>query len=149
MSNLITCLKERGLIEGLTHKEFEEVAKHPLKIYLGFDPTADSLHLGHLVGIVLLSWCQRFGHTPYVLLGGATARIGDPSGKSIERPLLADEDVQNNLSSIRKHFTSMLDFSGKLPKPVILNNDEWLSKFSLVDFLRDVGRHFESGHYAR
>ncbi len=145
MSDLITCLSQRGLVEATTHKELQEIAEKPLKIYLGFDPTADSLHLGHLVGIVILSWCQKFGHTPYIILGGATACIGDPSGKSVERPLLEEEQIKNNIESIRRHFTHMLDFSGKLPVPVLLNNADWFSGFNLIEFLRTVGKHVRVG----
>jgi tyrosyl-tRNA synthetase len=145
MSELIQCLQERGLIDALTSEELRSKARSPLKVYVGFDPTADSLHLGNFLGIVALSWFQRFGHTPVVVLGGATGRIGDPSGKSKERPLLDDQTISYNISRIRQHFEKVLDFTGKLPTPVILNNDEWFSRFYFIDFLRDVGKHFRIG----
>lgn len=146
MTNLLHCLEKRGLLEAATQENLHEIFEKPTKIYLGFDPTADSLHLGHLVGIVILAWCQKFGHTPYVLIGGATGRVGDPSGKSVERPLLLDEEIRKNVASIRKHFDTMLDFSNVKAKPEIVNNDTWLSPLHFLDFLRDVGKHFRVGN---
>ncbi len=87
MENVIDALTERGFIDQMTHPDLRDWVKKPIKAYVGFDPTADSLHLGNLVGIMALAWFQKFGHTPVVILGGATGRIGDPSGKSSERPL--------------------------------------------------------------
>lgn len=144
MKNVIDCLEERGCIDALTSEDLKKAVEKPIKVYAGFDPTADSLHLGNLMGIVILGWFQRFGHTPVVLLGGATGRIGDPSGKSHERPMLSVETIQNNVLAISKHFEKILDFS-RSNAPIIVNNDEWLSKISIVDFLRDVGRHFRLG----
>ncbi len=145
MKDVIECLQKRGFIEAMTSEEIRLIAKNPLKVYIGFDPSADSLHLGNLMGIVALGWFQRFGHSPYVLLGGATGRIGDPSGKSIERPLLDSATVAYNVSCIQKHFEQILDFSNPSTRPVILNNDTWLSEIKLIDFLRDVGKHFRVG----
>lgn len=143
--NIIDCLKERGFVDAITSEELRVLAKNPLKIYVGFDPTADSLHLGNLVGIVALAWFQRFGHTPYVILGGATGRIGDPSGKSVERPLLDEQTIASNVERIRQHFLHILDFSTPKTSPVILNNDTWFAKYALIDFLRDIGKHFRVG----
>lgn len=145
MSNVIECLKERGLIDALTSEELIKRADKPLKVYVGFDPTADSLHIGSLVGIVFLKWFQKFGHTPVVILGGATGRIGDPSGKSVERPLLDQAAIIQNVARIRRHFEAVLDFFHPTARPVVLNNDQWFSQFNLVDFLRDVGKHFRVG----
>ncbi len=145
MKDLLSCLRERGLLDSIAGDELESRLKAPLKVYLGFDPTADSLHLGNFMGMVVLSWFQRFGHTPIVLLGGATGRIGDPSGKSKERPLLDEKVIQTNIASIRKNFDRVFDFSGSLPQPVFVNNDDWFSQFSFIDFLRDVGKHFRIG----
>jgi tyrosyl-tRNA synthetase len=142
MENVIDCLKARGFIDALTSEELTQAAANPLKVYCGFDPTADSLHLGNLVGIIGLAWFQKFGHTPYVILGGATGRIGDPSGKSIERPQLDEKTLQGNIQCLRAFFEKI--FTG-LPKCVILDNNDWFSKFSLIDFLRDVGKHFRVG----
>ena len=145
MSNVIQCLKERGLIEAITNEELLERVEQPIKLYCGFDPSADSLHVGNLVGIIILRWFQKFGHIPYVILGGATGRIGDPSGKSVERPLLDQDSIHNNIQRIRKHFESILDFSAPSTHPVLLNNDQWFSQFTLIDFLRDIGKHFRVG----
>src|SRR5690606_35732775 len=100
-----------------------EHLKSPRKIYVGFDPTADSLHLGRLVGIVALEWMRCFGHTPVVVLGGRTGRIGDPSGKSSERPLLSEETLAQNVRSLRSFF------EGQLKGALILNNDDWFARF--------------------
>lgn len=145
MSNLIACLKERGLIDALTNEDLLERLENPLKIYYGVDPSADSLHIGNLVGIIVLRWMQKFGHIPFIILGGATGRIGDPSGKSVERPLLDQESINNNIKRIRKHFETILDFSTFSNRPVLLNNDQWFSQFALIDFLRDIGKHFRIG----
>jgi tyrosyl-tRNA synthetase len=139
--NVIECLQERGLIDAMTSDDLKTVCEKPIKIYIGLDPTADSLHLGSLMGIVFLRWFQKFGHTPVVILGGATGRIGDPSGKSLERPLLDMEAIQLNVQKIRVHFEQVLDFFTKNAAQVF-NNDEWYASFPIVDFLRDVGKHF-------
>ena len=144
MKNVIDCLEERGFIDALTSEDLRKAVDKPIKVYVGFDPTADSLHLGNLIGIVALRWFQRFGHTPVVLLGGATGRIGDPSGKSHERPMLSTAMIQNNVVAISKHFEQVLDFSAP-NAPLIVNNDEWFSKISVIEFLRDVGKHFRLG----
>lgn len=141
-NNVIDCLEDRGFIEAMTSEEIRKVCQHPIKVYIGFDPTADSLHLGNLMGIVALKWFQKFGHTPVVILGGATGRIGDPSGKSHERPLLDATAIGENVQSIRKHFEQILDFKTKNNPPLVLNNDDWFSKIGIVDFLRDIGKHF-------
>ncbi len=145
MDNVIECLKERGLVDALTSEELIKRVGSPIKLYCGFDPTADSLHVGNLVGIVVLRWFQKFGHIPIVLLGGATGRIGDPSGKSTERPLLDTSTIAHNVTRIRRHFESVLDFFHARARPVVVNNDEWFSSYPLIDFLRDVGKHFRLG----
>lgn len=142
MNNIIDCLKARGLIDAVTSEELRSRLQQPIKLYVGFDPTADSLHLGNLVGIVILGWFQRFGHTPFVILGGATGRIGDPSGKSTERPLLDVQTIMTNVRRIRSHFEQVLDFFHPTARPVVLNNEDWFAKISFVDFLRDIGKHF-------
>ena len=145
MSDLVTCLEQRGFIDAFTGDDLQSLLKSPVKAYIGFDPTADSLHLGNYVGMQLLSWFQRFGHTPVIILGGATGKIGDPSGKSKERPLLDDETIFHNISCIRKNFEKILDFSGKLPMPIFLNNADWFASYRFIDFLRDIGKHFRMG----
>lgn len=144
MKSVIDALEERGFFDALTSEDLREAAKRPLKVYVGFDPTADSLHLGNLVGIVALAWFQKYGHTPYVILGGATGRIGDPSGKSAERNLLDDETLERNVSSIAQFFDRVFRFETG-PAPVVLNNNDWFSPFTLIEFLRDVGKHFRVG----
>jgi tyrosyl-tRNA synthetase len=134
--NIIEHLEERGLVEAVTSEELKRLCEKPLKLYIGFDPTADSLHLGSLLGIVMLRWFQKFGHTPVVLLGGATGRIGDPSGKSVERPLLDETTIRANVTKIKAHFEQVLE------RPLVVNNDDWFAKIRFVDFLRDVGKHF-------
>lgn len=145
MPNVIDCLKERGLIDAVTSEELHKRVDQPIKLYCGFDPTADSLHIGNLVGIIVLKWFQKFGHTPVVLLGGATGRIGDPSGKSVERPLLESSTIIYNTTRIRRHFEAILDFFHPKARPIVVNNDDWFSNFRLIDFLRDVGKHFRLG----
>ncbi len=143
--HVLDCLKERGLIDTISSDELYDKAKKPIKAYVGFDPTADSLHIGSLVGIVVLRWFQIYGHTPVVILGGATGRIGDPSGKSRERPLLDAETIEKNVQAIRENFTNIFDFKDPRAKPLFFNNDAWFSDFRLIDFLRDVGKHFRLG----
>ena len=142
--NIIDCLQERGFIESISSDELRHAAAQPLKVYVGFDPTADSLHLGNLVGIMGLAWFQKFGHTPVAILGGATGRIGDPSGKSVERPFLDESVLDHNIRCIRAFFEKILPKEGG-PSPIILDNNEWFSRFSLIDFLRDIGKHFRVG----
>ena len=139
---IIEHLQKRGLLEATTNDELTNLLRKPTTVYLGFDPTADSLHIGHLVGIITLRWFQKFGHTPVVVLGGATARIGDPSGKSIERPLLDTQTIVTNVHSITKHFEQVLDFSDHSTRPLILNNDQWFKEYGFIDFLRDIGKYF-------
>jgi len=142
--NVIEELQKRGFVDQMSSDDLTKLADKPLKVYVGFDPTADSLHLGNLVGIMALLWFQKGGHTPYILLGGATGRIGDPSGKSLERPLLQEEEIQKNLACLETFFKNFFSrYQGS--DPVIVNNDTWFSQFKLIDFLRDVGKHFRMG----
>lgn len=145
MDNLIEVLQERGLVEGITSDALKDAVKEPVRVYCGFDPTADSLHLGHMVALMGLAWFQRYGHTPVALVGGATAMIGDPSGKSRERQLLDQATIDNNLFGVKKNLEAFLDFKHPTAKPIVVNNYDWLSKFTLLDFLRDVGRYFRMG----
>jgi tyrosyl-tRNA synthetase len=145
MRNLIETLTERGFIDAVTSEDLKERSNSPLKVYCGFDPTADSLHLGNMVGIMGLAWFQRFGHTPYIVLGGATGMIGDPSGKTSERQLLDEESIQRNLDGIRKNFKNILDASAKDNEAHFLNNYDWFKNFSFITFLRDVGKYFRMG----
>ena len=145
MQNVIDVLKERGFIEAVTSEEVRLAASEPIKVYCGFDPTSDALHLGNLVPLMGLAWFQRYGHTPVALMGGATGMIGDPSGKAHERQLLDEETIQSNLIGIRKNLEQVLLQQGHLTPPLIVNNLDWYRKFSLIPFLRDIGKLFRLG----
>lgn len=145
MQNVITILKERGFIDAITSEELEQISQIPLKVYCGFDPTSDSLHIGNMVAIMGLAWFQRCGHTPVVIVGGATGMIGDPSGKSTERQLLDEVTIDRNLEGITKNLKQILDFKNPQNKAIILNNFDWFKKFSFIEFLRDVGKYFRIG----
>lgn len=145
MSNVIEVLQERGFIDAMTSEDLKTIASKPFKVYCGFDPTGDSLHLGHMVALMGLAWFQRFGHTPVAIVGGATGMIGDPSGKSAERQLLTEDVIASNLKGIKKNLETLLDFSNKTASPLILNNLDWFKEFSFVGFLRDVGKYFRIG----
>lgn len=143
--NIIRILKERGFIDAMTSETLDKETETPKNVYCGFDPTSDSLHVGNLVAMMGLAWFQKLGHTPYIILGGATGRIGDPSGKSHERPQLDDLTIEKNIEGIRKNFSRVLDFDHPTAPPVILNNETWFRDFTFIDFLRDVGRYFRVG----
>jgi tyrosyl-tRNA synthetase len=143
--DVIEILEQRGFVDALTDEELRNGITEPLKVYAGFDPTADSLHVGNLVAIMGLAWFQRCGHTPVAIIGGATGMVGDPSGKSIERPLLSPEMIEENLQGIRKNLEVILDFEHKTAAPVILNNYDWFSQYNFIEFLRDIGKMFRVG----
>ena len=132
----------RQLIHQCTHEELaRELEREPLSVYCGFDPTADSLHIGHLLAIMGLAHFQRAGHRPIALVGGATGMIGDPSGKSEERNLLTAEAVERNTAAIGGQLGRFLDFSGE-NAAILVNNADWFRPITLLDFLRDIGKHF-------
>jgi tyrosyl-tRNA synthetase len=141
MENILDYLQKRDLIEDTTSKDLRNLLSKPIKFYIGFDPTSDSLHLGNLVGIIVLEWFKRFKHLPFALIGGATARIGDPSGKSIERPLLSDDEISYNVKSLTGFFKRL--FPGEIVS--IVNNDLWYNNLSVIAFLRDIGKQFRIG----
>lgn len=145
MHNVIDVLEERGLIEAKTSQEIRQATNTPIRIYCGFDPTADSLHLGNLVAIMGLAWFQRFGHTPVVILGGATGMIGDPSDRKTERQFLDEDTLKFNLTGIRKNFDQVLDFAHPTAKPIVLDNLSWFKEMSFIRFLRDYGKLFRMG----
>jgi len=140
--NVIDILKERGFIEQTTHeKELQEfLNKGPVTCYVGFDPTASSLHVGSLVPIMSLAHMQREGHRPIALIGGGTGLVGDPSGKTEMRKLLAPEVIEKNVHGIKRQLSRFIDFSDN--KALLLNNADWLTKLMYVQLLRDVGQHF-------
>lgn len=145
MQNVIDVLKERGFIDAMTSEELRDMVNKPLKLYCGFDPSSDSLHIGNMVAIMGLAWFQRCGHTPVVIVGGATGMIGDPSGKSSERQLLDAETIRRNLQGIRRNIETVLSANRSSITPIILNNYDWFEKFSFIEFLRDVGKYFRLG----
>lgn len=142
--NVVQVLQERGFIDAMTSEELIKMADHPLKVYCGFDPSADSLHLGNLVAIMGLAWFQRYGHTPVVIVGGATGMIGDPSGKSVERQLLDEATINTNLAGIRRNLEKIL-ISSNGAQPIFLNNLDWFKHFTFIDFLREMGKNFRMG----
>lgn len=145
MRNVITVLQERGFIDAMTSEELHHLVEKPQRIYCGFDPTSDSLHVGNMVAIMGLAWFQRCGHTPVAIVGGATGMIGDPSGKSSERQLLDPPTIQKNLEGIRKNLETILVTNDTRTEAIVLNNFDWFKGFSFIDFLRDIGKYFRIG----
>jgi tyrosyl-tRNA synthetase len=142
MNSFIQELKWRGMLQDMTPDLEEHLSKGMASAYLGFDPTADSLHIGHLVGVMTLLHFQRSGHQPVALVGGATGMIGDPSFKSAERNLLDKATLDHNVACIQNQLAKFLDFSGNQPnKAAMVNNYDWMSQFTFLDFIRDVGKH--------
>ncbi len=139
--NLIEELKWRGMVHDYMPGLEDILKKEKCSAYLGTDPTADSLHVGNLSSLMLLIHFQRFGHTPIVLMGGATGMVGDPSGKSKERNLLSEEAIQKNLDGQRKQMEKLFDFNAENNPAVMVNNYDWYKNMNLLDFLRDVGKH--------
>lgn len=142
MSNIIDELLERGYIKQFTHEEETRklLEKEKVTFYIGFDPTADSLHVGHFITMMFMAHMQRAGHRPIALIGGGTAMVGDPSGKTDMRKMLTKEQIENNVASIKKQMERFIDFSDD--KALIVNNADWLLNLNYVDFLRDIGTHF-------
>jgi tyrosyl-tRNA synthetase len=142
--NVLKVLEERGLLEWCSDPQGlgELFDSQMVTGYIGFDPTADSLHVGHLIPIMGLAWLQRLGHKPIAIAGGGTGLIGDPSGKKSERPLLSLEDVERNIASIQGQLARFLDFECGKNSALMINNYDWLGQLKLLEFLRDVGKHF-------
>jgi tyrosyl-tRNA synthetase len=132
----------RGMVYEGTEGVRDVLAREKVTCYIGFDPTASSLHVGSLLVILALARLQRFGHTPIAIAGGGTGMIGDPSGKTAERQLLSLEQIEENLAGIRSQLERFLDFDAPLNPARIVNNADWLAKISLMEFLRDTGKHF-------
>ncbi len=136
-------LQWRGLIADCTDTaELTKKLASPLTLYCGFDPTADSLHVGHLVPLLALRRFQNFGHHPIAVAGGATGSIGDPSGKSAERSLLTKEQIKANVEAVRPQLAKLLDFDAKQNPAKLVDNADWTANLSYLDFLRDIGKHF-------
>ncbi|AWW28914.1 tyrosine--tRNA ligase [Echinicola strongylocentroti] len=142
MNNFIEELRWRGMVQDMTPELEEHLNKGITSAYLGFDPTADSLHIGHLVGVMTLLHFQRSGHKPIALVGGATGMIGDPSFKSAERNLLDKETLDKNIAGIQKQLGKFLHFEDdQANKAELVNNYDWMADFSFLEFIRDVGKH--------
>lgn len=142
MASFVEELTWRGMVHDIMPETEATLAKGLTSGYIGFDPTADSLHIGSLVQIMILMHFQRYGHKPYALIGGATGMIGDPSGKSVERNLLDAKTLEHNCAGIEKQLAAFLDFdSTKENGAVLVNNYDWMQSFSLIDFARDIGKH--------
>lgn len=140
--NLIADLRDRNILQDIIPGTEEQLLKEMTSGYVGFDPTADSLHVGNLVPITLLMRLQRAGHKPYALVGGATGMIGDPSGKSQERNLLDMDSILHNCTCIRKQLEKFINFHESIPNAaVMVNNYDWFKGFSFLDFIRDIGKH--------
>jgi tyrosyl-tRNA synthetase len=143
-SDFLNILSERGFIHQLTDAETLDVRASAGKItaYTGFDATADSLHVGSLVQIMMLHWLQKTGHKPIVLMGGGTTKVGDPSGKDESRQLLTDDTIAANIAGIKRNFEPFVKFGDGDSDAVLANNADWLDKLAYIPFLRDIGRHF-------
>ncbi len=142
MKNILDILEERGYIKQFTHeKETRELLeKEKVTFYIGFDPTADSLHVGHFIAMMFMSHMQKAGHRPIVLIGGGTAMIGDPSGRTDLRNILTPLQIETNVSAIKKQMEKFIDFTDD--KAILTNNADWLLNLNYVDFIRDIGSHF-------
>jgi len=134
-------LRARGLVQDIMPGTEELFEKEQVTAYIGFDPTADSLHVGNLGSLMLLVYLQKHGHKPVALIGGATGMVGDPSGKSAERNLLDEETLKHNMEGVLKQFRKLLDFDHPDNPAIILNNYDWFKDFNTLDFLRQVGKH--------
>jgi tyrosyl-tRNA synthetase len=140
--NFVEELRWRGMIQEIMPGTEEQLQKEHTSGYLGIDPTADSLHIGHLVGVMMLRHLQRAGHTPIALIGGATGMIGDPSMKSAERNLLDEKTLRHNQEGIKKQLSKFLDFESDIPnRAILVNNYDWMKEFSFLEFIRDIGKH--------
>ncbi len=143
MKNVFDVLDERGYVEQLTHpEEIKELfSKESVPFYIGIDPTADSLHVGHFVSLMVASHMQKYGHKPIILVGGGTATIGDPSGKTDMRKMLSREEINHNVACIKKQVEKFVSFEGK-NAAIIVNNADWLLDLKFVDFVREIGSLF-------
>jgi len=147
--NVFDVLKERGFIEQATHEDEirDLLGKENVKFYIGFDPTADSLHVGHFIQIIIMMYMQKFGHTPIVLIGGGTTMVGDPSGRTDMRTIMTSETIMENGKKFERLFGRYIDF-GK-DKAITDNNALWLMELNYIDFLRTIGRHFSVNNMLR
>lgn len=142
MPNVLDTLRERGFLAQITFEEelYKQLDREPTTFYVGFDPTADSLHIGHYIPIMAMAHMQKAGHRPIALMGGGTAMIGDPSGKTDMRKMMTVETIDNNVAHIKEQMSRFLDFSEG--KAIIVNNGDWLRHLNFIDFMRDIGSTF-------
>jgi len=145
MQNVVEVLKSRGLFEDCTHPELVKFVDSPTAVYAGFDPTSSSLQVGNFVTIMALAHFQRCGHKVVALVGGATGMIGDPSGKASERKLLTAEQIEQNQLGVKENLNRFLDFDSRTAPAKLVNNNDWMQRFTFIEFLRDVGKHFRMG----
>ena len=141
--NVFDLLKERGFIKQTIYEEelYKLLGRESVPFYVGFDPTADSLHIGHYIPIMAMAWMQRYGHKPVALIGGGTAMIGDPSGRSDMRSMMTQETIRHNCECFRKQMSRFIRFEGE-NAAIMANNGDWLLNLNYIDFLRDIGVHF-------
>jgi tyrosyl-tRNA synthetase len=142
MANVLDVLQERGYLKQMTHEdEIRKIlSEEKVTFYIGFDPTADSLHVGHFIAMMFMAHMQNYGHRPVALIGGGTAMIGDPSGRTDMRNMLTREQIDNNVAGIKKQMEKFIDFSED--KAILANNADWLLGLNYVEFIRDIGAHF-------
>ena len=142
MLNVLDVLQERGYLKQMTHEdEIRKIlSEEKVTFYIGFDPTADSLHVGHFIAMMFMAHMQNYGHRPVALIGGGTAMIGDPSGRTDMRNMLTREQINQNVAGIKKQMEKFIDFSGE--KAILANNADWLLDLNYVEFIRDIGAHF-------
>ena len=143
-SEFLKIISERGFIHQCTDMNVldKNASSKMLTAYVGYDATANSLHIGNLVSIMMLHWLQKTGHQPIVLMGGGTTKVGDPSGRDETRRLLNDIQINENITQIKKTFDNFLDFGDSNNKALLVNNADWLDELKYIKFLRDVGQHF-------
>lgn len=143
MKNILDTLRERGFIKQVVFEEelYEKLSRESVSFYVGYDPTADSLHVGHFLTLMAMSHMQKAGHKPYILIGGGTGKIGDPSGRSDMRQVMTDDIIAHNCDCFREQMKRFISFEGD-NGAVMVNNDEWLSQLNFLDFMRDIGVHF-------
>ena len=143
MENILDTLRARGFVKQTVYEEdlYKLLGSESVPFYIGFDPTADSLHVGHFVQLMVMSWLQKAGHKPIILIGGGTAMVGDPSGRTDMRAMMTKETIAHNVECFKVQMSKFLDFTGE-NAAIIVNNADWLLDLNYVDFLRDIGAYF-------
>ncbi|HEX2988031.1 MAG TPA: tyrosine--tRNA ligase [Chloroflexota bacterium] len=145
VANVLDVLMERGFVKDISDERgLRSALENPITMYIGFDPTASSLHVGNLLSIMVLAWMQRLGHRPIALVGGGTGLVGDPTGRTTGRPMLTYEQIEDNLKGQKAQLARYIDFSEG--RALMVNNAEWLRKLNYIEFLRDIGVHFSVNH---